>query len=255
MTVSLAGQTAIVTGGGNGFGEHKSKGLAKEGVNVVVADIGVSDAERVVNEISGEGGKAIAVEVDVSDPDQVERMVQTTLDHFGQIDVLVNNAGITAPSGEFLETATIEAWDKVFSVNVRGVFLCSRAVLPHMVERKSGHIVNVSSTTARFEYTTIRSLPYTTTKYTIEGFNHCLAMHMKKDGIRVNALCPTVAYTDFQEGVPRSFFKDHRVGKPHHTVPVLLYILKEMEGTGKSIMAIQFYEERGLIDEYTFIQE
>lgn len=249
MTSKLAGQTAIVTGGGTGFGEQEGMALAKEGMNVTVADLNKADAERVVREIVKAGGSSIAMGVDVSVEDQVEAMVRATLDQFGQVDVLINNAGINAPSGD-LTACSVEEWDKVFAVNVRGPFLCSKAVLPHMVERKSGHIVNISSTTARFKYRDIRCIPYTTTKYAVEGFNHCLSAQMEKHGVRVNAFCPTMADTNFQADTPREYFEQNICMRPEHVVEPLLYLLTEMEGSGKSVETLPWYEERGMMDKY-----
>ncbi len=249
MASKLAGQTAIVTGGGMGFGEQESKALAKEGMNVTVADISAADIERIVQEMTDAGGSAIAVTTDVSDEAQVEAMVKATLDRFGQIDVLINNAGINAPSGD-LTACSVEQWDTVFAVNVRGPFLCSKAVLPHMIDRRSGHIVNISSTTARFKYRDVRCIPYTTTKYAVEGFNHCLSTHMEKHGIRVNAFCPTMADTNFQADTPREYFEQNICMTPDHVVEPLLYLLTEMEGTGKSVETLLWYEERGMMDKY-----
>ncbi len=249
MVSKLAGQTVIVTGGGTGFGEQESIALAKEGMNVTVADVNKANAERVVREIEKAGGSSIAVGVDVSLEEQVEDMVRTTHDRFGQIDVLINNAGINAPSGDLTE-CSVEEWDRVFAVNVRGMFLCSKAVLPHMVERKSGHIVNISSTTARFKYKDIRCIPYTTTKYAVEGFNHCLSAQMEKHGVRVNAFCPTMADTNFQADTPREYFVHNICMTPEHVVEPLLHLLTEVEGTGKSVETLLWYEERGMMDKY-----
>ncbi|MBI1724692.1 MAG: SDR family oxidoreductase [Candidatus Tectomicrobia bacterium] len=254
MARRLAGQTIIVTGGGRGFGEQKSKALAREGAHVAVADVAASEAERVAREIAAAGGTAVALATDVTVEAQVEDMVKQTLRRFGRIDVLVNNAGVAGPRGE-LHTLGTEDWDRVFSVNVRGVFFCSRAVLPHMIGRKSGHIVNVSSTTARTGFTHIRSLPYTVTKWTVEGISWGLSVQMEKYGIRVNALCPGLAVTNFQTGTPAEYFKGQRCWKPDHTAGPLLYILTEMEGTGKSVEAPAWHRERGTLEQFSYIHD
>ncbi len=252
MAGNLAGQTIIITGGGRGFGENMSQAVAREGASVVVADVAAAEAERVAENISSGGGSAMAVDADVSNEAQVNDMVKKTLDRFGQIDVLVNNAGISGPSCDFVDVQTQE-WEAVYDVNVKGVFHCSRAVLPHMIERRSGHIVNISSTTAHIGYTHVRSIPYTTTKYAVEGFSYCLSLQMEKHGIRVNALCPGLAVTNFQAKTPKEYLKGQRCWNPDHTVGPLLYILTEMEGTGKSIESPAWHKERGALEQFSYI--
>ncbi|MFQ5912001.1 MAG: SDR family NAD(P)-dependent oxidoreductase [Nitrospinota bacterium] len=254
MAGRLSGQTIIVTGGGRGFGENMGKAVAREGANVVVADVALAEAQRVAENINAGGGTAIALGTDVRKAGRVKDMVKKALDRFGRIDVLVNNAGVSGPSGGFVSVRTPE-WDAVFDVNVKGVFLCSRAVLPHMIKRRSGHIVNISSTTARIGFTHIRSLPYTTTKYAVEGLSYCLSLEMAKFGIRVNAICPGLAVTNFQAKTPREYLKGQRCWNPDHTVGPLLYVLTEMEGTGKSVESPAWHEERGTLEEFTYIYE
>ena len=254
MASSLAGQTVIITGGGRGFGENMSRAVAKEGAFVTVADRDVGEAERVVSDIEAEGGSAIAAGTDVTDEAQVKEMVARTLEQTGQIDVLVNNAGVSGPSCDYTEV-TLEDWKAVYDVNVNGVFLCAREVLPHMRERKSGHIVNISSTTARIGFTHIRSVPYTTTKHSVEGISWCLSALEKEGGIRVNALCPGLAYTHFQRNSPRPYFVGQRCWNPDHTVGPVLYVLTELEGTGHSIEAPAWHEERGTTERFSYIFE
>jgi NAD(P)-dependent dehydrogenase (short-subunit alcohol dehydrogenase family) len=254
MPGKLEGQTIIVTGGGRGFGEHKSKALAQEGANVVVADVALNEAERVVKDIGAAGGTAMALGTDVSKEDSVKDMVKQSLDRFGQIDVLVNNAGVSGPSCEFTEIQ-LQDWLQVYDVNVNGLFLCCREVLPHMIERRSGHIVNVSSTTARIGFTHIRSLPYTSTKYAVEGISYGLSVLMAKHDIRVNALCPGLAVTNFQAKSPKAYFKDQECWNPDHTVGPLLYVLTELEGTGKSVESPAWHEERGTAKQFSYIHE
>jgi NAD(P)-dependent dehydrogenase (short-subunit alcohol dehydrogenase family) len=256
MFGKLMGQTVIVTGGGRGFGENMCKAAAAEGANVVVADIDLDEAKRVAEAIQRDESTALALHVDVSDEARAKSMVEETLSHFGQVDVLVNDAGIAGPMGE-MHTLSVEEWDRVFSVNVRGLFLCSKAVIPHMIERGSGHIVNISSSTTAggFKIEHLRSFPYTTSKVCVNGVSHFLSMQVEKYGIRVNTLCPGLADTHFQEHTPPDYLKGRTCWNPDHTVGPLLHILTELEGTGHSIMSPDWHEERGTTEQFSYIHD
>lgn len=254
MDSKLEGQTVIITGGGRSFGENMCKGVVAEGANVTVVDRDLEEAERVADTIVSAGGSALAVEADVSDEEQVGDMVRKTIGQFGRIDVLVNNAGVSGPSGDFVE-AGYEEWKTVYQVNVNGVFLCTREVLPHMREQKAGHIVNISSTTARYGFSHIRSIPYISTKWSVEGITWCLSVTEKEHNIRVNALCPGLAYTYFQRNSPRGYFVGQQCWNPDHTVGPLLYILTEMEGTGQSIESPDWHEKKGTAEQFSYIFE
>lgn len=173
--------------------------LAREGASVVVAartvkaDHGplpgtIHETAETIKELRG---TALAVQCDVTDEGNVADMVQQVLDNFGHIDILINNAGITTPE-PFLKL-TAKKWDLVIEVNLKGTFLCCRAVLPQMVKQKNGHVINLSSVLAK----TIKfSIPYGTTKAAIERFTLGLAKEMKKHNIAVNALCPDFTVTE-----------------------------------------------------------
>ena len=153
-----------------------------------------------VGGIEGLGGSALAVQCDVTHENNVVKMVDEVHRHYGQVDILVNNAGITTPE-PFLKL-TVKKWDLVMGVNLRGTFLCSRTVLPRIVEQKRGNIINLSSVLAkRIQY----SIPYGVSKAAIERFTLGLAKEMKKHNIAVNALCPdftvTEAVTTFLQNV------------------------------------------------------
>jgi len=146
----LKDKVIIITGAGKGIGEDTAKLCAKEGAKVVVSAHHLKDGERVVEEIRKEGGESIANETDVSKSSDVQKLVETTMRTYGRIDGLVNNAAlyggmeVTTP----FYTISEEAWDWMFEVNVKGTFLCCRAVLPQMMAQGKGKIVNVASTTA-----------------------------------------------------------------------------------------------------------
>jgi len=256
MAGKLTGQTVIVTGGGRGFGENMSKAVAREGANVVVADIDLDQAERVVEAIQRDESTALALEVDVSEESRAKRMVDEALSHFGQVDILLNNAGIAGPMGE-LHTLSVEEWDQVYSVNVRGLFICCKSIIPHMIDRGSGHIVNVSSSTtsAGFRIDFLRSFPYTTSKVCVNGVSHFLSMQVEKYGIRVNTLCPGLADTHFQEKTPAGYLKGRTCWKPDHTVGPLLHVLTEVEGTGNVVISEEWHKERGTADRFSYIHD
>ena len=205
MPGSLSGQVLIMTGGAMGFGECMAKAAAREGASVMIADANLPEAERVMDAIESAGGTAAAVEADVTDGAQVRNMTEETVGGFGHVDVLVNNAGVSGPSREFVDIEK-QDWDAVMDINVNGPFLCCRAVLLHMIERRSGHIVNISSATARVGFTHLRSIPYTTTKFAVEGLFWTLSVLMKDHGIRANAICPGLAVTNFQ-AVPQGILR------------------------------------------------
>ena len=170
----LAGKTAIVTGGAKGIGRHYSQALAAEGARVMIADI--EDGKKLAEEIAGRHGanSVASVKFDVSDEKAVKNLVAQTIERFGQIDVLVNNAALysTLKPRNFTEWDT-ETWDRVMAVNTRGPFLMVKHVAPHMMERRSGKIINIASGAA---YKGVpRMLPYVTSKGAMLAFTRAVA--------------------------------------------------------------------------------
>ena len=191
----LAGKVAIVTGGAKGIGRHYSQALAGEGARMMIADI--ADGKAVADEIAGRhGADAVAsVTVDVSDEEAVKALVAETVRRFGQIDVLVNNAAVyaTLTPRDFNEW-DMATWDKVMSVNVRGPFLMVKHVAPHMMERRSGKIINIASGAA---YKGVpRMLPYVTSKGAMLAFTRSLSRELGQYGIAVNSLSPGYILSD-----------------------------------------------------------
>jgi NAD(P)-dependent dehydrogenase (short-subunit alcohol dehydrogenase family) len=191
----LSGRTAIVTGGAKGIGRHYSQALAAEGARVMVADL--VDGRELAAEIAAEhGANSVASAIaDVSDETAVRGLVATTMEHFGRIDVLVNNAALFAPLQES-KCTDIEAamWDKVMAVNLRGPFLMVKYVVPHMIAQGYGKIINIGSGTA------FRGIPwmlhYVTSKGGIMAFTRALARELGEHGIRVNTLAPGFTLSD-----------------------------------------------------------
>jgi 3-oxoacyl-[acyl-carrier protein] reductase len=184
---NLDGRVAIVTGGARGIGRAYSLGLAAEGCAVAVADLG--DPSSVVEEIGASGGKAVGVHVDVADDSKVRAMAAEVLDEFGRIDILVNNAGYMTNSQQVpFEEFSIEEFDKPWTVNVRGSWLCARAVAPTMKAQKYGKIINVGSTTVADGTPTM--LPYLSSKAAIIGLTRGLARELGPYNIAVNTVTP-----------------------------------------------------------------
>ena len=190
-------RSVIVTGSGSGFGEATAKRFASEGARVIVSDIDQNRADRVVEEIIKEGGKAKSVVCDVSVESQVEKLVQLVLDEYGGVDVMVNNAGYSHMS-KLLWKISVEEFDAVFAVNVRGVFLGCKHVIPTMIEQRAGVIVNIASVGAVAPRAGVT--PYNGTKGAVLTMTKGLAMETARHNIRVNAVNPVAAETRFMKG-------------------------------------------------------
>ena len=177
----------IVTGGARGLGRAYALALAGEGYAVVVADIG--DVSEVVDEVEAAGSTTLGVRVDIADPASTEEMAARTLDRFGRVDVLVNNAAyFTDIVKRPFEDISVEEWDRCFAVNVRGTWLCSRAVVPAMKQQRSGKIINVSSMTVPSGIPGF--LHYVASKAAIVGLTRALARELGEWNIAVNTLTP-----------------------------------------------------------------
>jgi len=186
--MDLKDTTAIVTGGARGIGRGIALELAKAGANIVVADLPAvqSDADDTCKLVEAAGTQAISVQADVRDFAQCEAMAQAAIDKFGHIDILVNNAGVVGVAP--VVTMSEEEWNRVISVNLTGVFLASKATIPHLMQRDVGRIINLSSFAGR------KGAPglahYSTTKFGILGFTQSLALELAGANVTVNAICP-----------------------------------------------------------------
>jgi len=187
-TPRLAGKVAIVTGAGRGMGKGTALALAREGAAVVVNDVHDGSAEAVVKEIEAAGGQAMTFVADVSKESDVQAMVAATVERFGTVDILVNNAGILRSTTP-VDTIPLEEWELMMAVNVTGVFLCTKAVLPIMREKRSGKIVNVSSSAGR-STSTFGGAHYTTSKAAVLGLSRHTAREVAPYNINVNAVAP-----------------------------------------------------------------
>ncbi len=186
--MELKDSVAIVTGAARGIGRGIAEALAREGAHIVIADLPSVDADAAETKklVEAHGVQSISVHCDVRDYQDATLMAKSALDRFGKIDVLVNNAGVINVAA--VVGMTEEQWDLVLDVNVKGTFLCSKAVAPHMIERRSGRIVNLSSQAGK------RGSPgvahYCASKFAVIGFTQSLAHELGPFNVTVNAVCP-----------------------------------------------------------------
>jgi 3-oxoacyl-[acyl-carrier protein] reductase len=193
----LSGRIVIVTGGGKGIGKVYAQEFAKAGARVVAADIDEAAAKGVAAELSAGGLEALGLGADIASEASVATMTQAALDRFGTIDVLINNASLMSvlPRRSWLEIP-VDEWDRVMEVNLRGMFLCCRAVFPTMKAQQRGKIVNISS--SRFFEGSPNRLHYTTSKAGVIGFTRALAREVGEFGVTVNAVAPGLTASDTQ---------------------------------------------------------
>jgi len=208
----LKDRVIIVTGGAQGIGLAYCKGLAAEGAKVVVADIDRPGSEAAVGLLGEAGADALAVVGDVSKPEDTEHMARATMERFGRIDGLINNAAMfqrPAMSRVPFDEIPVEEWDRLMAVNLRGIFLCCRAVVPHMKQQQSGKIVNISSGTVFFGTTNL--LHYVTSKAGVIGLTRGLARELGDHNINVNAIAPGLTISMDESNDVRSGLNQQRI--------------------------------------------
>lgn len=197
--MDLKNKVALVTGGGTGIGRATCIELARRGVTVAVNySRSKADADETVQMIKNDGGRAIAIQADVSQDEEVRKMVKSIVQQYGTVDLLINNASITRhiPLDD-LESATEEVWDTLYDVNVKGMFFCARAVAPFMKHNKQGAIVNLGSIAGQTGSGS--SLPYAVSKAAVHGLTKSLARALAPD-IRVNCVVPGAVATRWWSG-------------------------------------------------------
>jgi len=232
----LCNQVAIVTGAAQGMGAAIATRFAEEGASVVVSDINGEKAAQVAEKIHG-----LAIQTDVTQEEQVDAMVKETIDRYGTVSILVNNAGILRPTR--IDYVTKAEWDAVLDVNLNGTFLCSKAVLPIMKRNQFGRIINMSSSAGR-SVSTLGGVHYTAAKAGVLGFTRAMAKEVAPFGITVNAVCPGLINTEmvWSECTPERLkayeasFPIPRIGTPEEVAQLVLFLASDAAYiTGASI--------------------
>jgi NAD(P)-dependent dehydrogenase (short-subunit alcohol dehydrogenase family) len=256
----LEGQTAIVTGGGRGLGRAVAEVMAAAGANVVVASRNAPQLDEVVNAIHDAGGRALAYAADVSDERQVQELVLSTERWVGPATILVNNAGVLEPMAPLARTDAT-TWLRHVAVNVGGVYLCARAVLPGMVERGYGRIVNISSSAAR--RASAGWTAYCAAKAAVDQLTRALALEIEDSGVTACAFYPGYMATAMQERIRRAspanfprveeFRELERQGKlrdPHEPARAVAYLASPQAARNGQIVEFADEELRREVDAF-----
>ncbi|HEX7951091.1 MAG TPA: glucose 1-dehydrogenase [Candidatus Limnocylindrales bacterium] len=232
----LQDKVTIITGGASGMGRVAARMFAAEGARVVVADVTAPAAQSVVDEVKAAGGTAIAVVADVSKEADAKRMIDETIAAFGRVDVLYNNAGIMPEADHSVIDTSVEDWDRVMAVNVRGVFLGCKYAIPRMVEQGSGSVINISSFVALMGCSNPQDA-YTASKGAVLALTKSLAVQFAPKGVRTNAICPGPVETPLlmdwlvkDEEAKRIRLARNptgRFGKPEEIVAMALYLASD----------------------------
>jgi 3-oxoacyl-[acyl-carrier protein] reductase len=225
--VRLKDKVAIITGGANGIGRETAITFAREGSKLIIADFDTVSGEELVSQLKEQGVQAHFEQVDVSKQESVLQMVAGAINTFGKIDILINNAGITRDA--MLKKLTAEQWQQVIDVNLSGVFYCTQAVLPHMLEQESGKIINTSSIVGLNG--NLGQTNYAAAKAGLIGMTKTWAKELGRKGINVNAVAPGFIETNMVATVPEKVLNQliervplQRLGKPSDIANAYLYL-------------------------------
>ncbi|MGK5111817.1 MULTISPECIES: SDR family NAD(P)-dependent oxidoreductase [unclassified Geodermatophilus] len=231
--MKLSGKACIVTGGASGIGRATAVAFAREGARVTVADFNAAGGEETVETIRANGGEAIFVKSDVSQEADCRQVVEATVEAFGRVDVLFNNAGINPMEGSVVDMS-VEDWRRVLSVNVDSIFFCSRFAIPEMRRTGGGRIINTASPASFKGWP--GNAAYITSKGAVLSLTRAMAMDLAKDNIRVNALVPGLIMT----GIGRDFLAAQadpaavaasnpmgRPGEPEEVAPLVVYLAQD----------------------------
>jgi NAD(P)-dependent dehydrogenase (short-subunit alcohol dehydrogenase family) len=245
----LADRVAVITGGATGMGRAMAQKFAEDGCSVIIADISESSGKKAAKEVQGKGGDAIFVQCDVTSNSQVQDMVNTVISKYDKIDILVNSAGGLGTMWS-LEEVTEEDWDRIIDLNLKSVFLCCKAVAPHMKERKYGRIINISSMGAVSPPRSV--VHYHAAKAGVIALTQNLALELVGFNIRINAIVPGPIRTEYYEPRLQNMTEKQRadyfvtkgkttpmqrMGEPEEIANVALFLVTEQSSyiTGESI--------------------
>ena len=231
------GQVALITGAGGAIGQATALQFAQEGADIAVIDIDLEAAQQTVGKIESTGRRALAIQADVSKNEDAARMISEAMAHFGQLNILFNNAGIGGNSRSFMEIS-VEDWDRLLAINLRGVFLSCKAGLPALIQSGGGAIINMASSMAGWD-AGYGGGAYMASKEAVAGLTKNLALEAAQYGIRVNAVCPGIIQTDlsFKQKGPAdraAFFKRfqqriplRRVGQPEDVAGPVVFLASD----------------------------
>jgi len=250
----LQDKVTLITGAGSGIGRSTALLFASEGAAVIVNDVDGVKGLETVSEIKEKGGAALFLQADVTQPESVKAMVEEAIAEFGRIDVLFNNAGISGVGA--LHEIEPDTWDRIMSVNVKGVFLPSKYVLPYMMERRTGSIINMSSCVA--EMGLARRASYGATKGAVLALTKSMQVDYAAYNIRVNALLPGTIYTPFMENYLKTSYDDPtaaieslkqrqlsgELGKPEDVASAALFLASD---ESKFMMGSPLYIDGGVV--------
>ncbi len=225
----LEGKVAVVTGATSGIGEACARMFAENGAKVALVGRNQEKGLEIEQSIKAAGGTAKFIPCDVSDEEEVKAMIGTTVQEFGTIDILFNNAGVMLPSME-IERMPVEEWRKTFDINITGYFLMTRYAKPYLLKRK-GVILNNASIAGLQHYAAGRSYAYSASKAAVIQFSHQMAKNYGEEGVRVNCICPGIIQTPILHGRDPKIYEERiplgRVGTPDDVAKVALFLVSD----------------------------
>jgi 3-oxoacyl-[acyl-carrier protein] reductase len=231
--MELKGKIALVTGAAQGIGKAVTLLLARHGADVIVADVNLEKAEETAREVQSLGRQSMVVKLDVTRLQDVEATVETALQRFGKIDILINNAGIARD--KLILRMTEEDWDAVLAVNLKGTFNCTKVVIKHMSKQRSGKIVNIASVVG--EMGNPGQANYAASKAGVIGFTKTIAREFAQRGINVNAIAPGYIQTPMTDALPEKAKEElkrmipmERLGQPEDVARAVLFLVSEASG-------------------------
>ena len=229
MAGKFEGKVALVTGGGSGIGRASALTFARDGANIIVADVDVNGGEATVQMIKKDGGEAIFVRTDVTKAAEVEALVNKAVETYGRLDYALNNAGGSV-SNVSIDNCSEGEWDGVISVNLKGIWLCMKYEIPQMLRGGGGAIVNTSSVAGLVGFT--NNAAYTASKHGVVGLTKVAALEYAKNSIRVNAVCPGFIRTPLLERIMavkklQSFGPMERLGTPEEVAQTIVWLCSD----------------------------
>ncbi len=218
--MQLSGKVAIVTGAGRGIARETALALAREGADLLLADMNAAEVEDTCNEAKKVGRDAVSVVVNVTKKAEVEAMAKKALEHFGKVDILVNVAGVAVHN--MIPDIREEDWDLNMDVNAKGIFLCTQAVFSHMCDRQTGHIVNVASTSGKRG--SAKTGAYSASKFAAIGFTETTSNEGRPFGVKASAICPGPVDTQLRAGNWPDDIKEQLI-KPQDIADVIVFVV------------------------------